>query len=442
MDKIVKIFNVLSEEEKKKQMNDMSKYQRNLFNELENNSEKAEKYSLSDLIYDFDKDFVERILELEVEQYMKENSDNNRRNGYTKGITFTIGERVINFNRPRLRKEKGFDSEIIPKRKRFIDDISENIITLYAKNNSVKDIEEIMKSMFGIKISTAKISQICQTINKEVMIWRNRNLKKCYFALNIDCTYINIRDNKKIVGHKIPIYIAVGTKLDGHKEIVGMYLGNEDENKNIIDEMYNEDVAESKTFWMTVFNDLKDRGVEKVLYIIGDGLAGIENAIKEEFPMSKYQRCVVHLVRNLKKYINQKESKEIIGEFKKIYSAATREESLENYKEFLEKYRNKKTIVSHVKEYYKYIEPLFDIPENIRKYVYTNNIVESANSKIKRGFYGRGSLPNAESAINIIYVNLKDLENKWEKTKVKNWNNIFNELITVYQNQIKEYLKK
>lgn len=128
--------------------------------------------------------------------------------------------------------------------------------------------------------------------------------------------------------------------------------------------------------------------------------------------MSKYQRCVVHLVRNLKKYINQKESKEIIGEFKKIYSAATREESLENYKEFLEKYRNKKTIVSHVKEYYKYIEPLFDIPENIRKYVYTNNIVESANSKIKRGFYGRGSLPNAESAINIIYVNLKDLENK------------------------------
>ena len=442
MDKIVKIFNVLSEEEKKKQMNDMSKYQRNLFNELENNSEKAEKYSLSDLIYDFDKDFVERILELEVEQYMKENSDNNRRNGYTKGITFTIGERVINFNRPRLRKEKVFDSEIIQKRKRFIDDISENIITLYAKNNSVKDIEEIMKSMFGIKISTAKISQICQTINKEVMIWRNRNLKKCYFALNIDCTYINIRDNKKIVGHKIPIYIAVGTKLDGHKEIVGMYLGNEDENKNIIDEMYNEDVAESKTFWMTVFNDLKDRGVEKVLYIIGDGLAGIENAIKEEFPMSKYQRCVVHLVRNLKKYINQKESKEIIGEFKKIYSAATREESLENYKEFLEKYRNKKTIVSHVKEYYKYIEPLFDIPENIRKYVYTNNIVESANSKIKRGFYGRGSLPNAESAINIIYVNLKDLENKWEKTKVKNWNNIFNELITVYQNQIKEYLKK
>ena len=110
------------------------------------------------------------------------------------------------------------------------------------------------------------------------------------------------------------------------------------------------------------------------------------------------------------------------------------------YNKFLEKYKSKRTIVNHVKEYYKYIESLFDVPENIRKYIYTNNIVESANSKIKRGFYGRGALPNVESAINIIYVNLRDLENKWESKRVNNWNNIFNELMIVYQNQIKEYL--
>ena len=347
---------------------------------------------------------------------------------------------MINFNRPRLRNEKNFNSEIIPKRKRFMDDISGNIITLYAKNNSVKDIEDIMKAMFGIKISTEKISQICQTIADEVMRWRNKELSKCYFTLNIDCTYISIRDNKKLTGHKVPIYIAVGTKLDGHKEIVGMYLGNEDENKNVIDEMYNTDIAESKTFWLTVFNDLKDRGLEKVLYIVSDGLSGIESAITEEFPMARYQRCIVHLVRNLKTYTNKKETKEVIEDFKKIYTASNYEESLEMYNNFIEKYKSKRTIINHVKEYYKYIETLFDVPVNIRKYIYTNNIVESANSKIKRGFYGRGALQNVESAINIIFVNLKDLENKWAKTKVKNWDNIFNELITVYQNQIKEYL--
>lgn len=437
---VFKIFDVLSEEERENCLMDMSKYQRNLFHELENDSDKASKYKLNDLIYDFDKDFVEKILDLEIEEYLKENSLDNRKNGYTKGITLTIGERKINFNRPRLRNEKEFDSEIIPKRKRFMDDISDDVITLYAKNNSVKDIEEIMKSMFGIKISTAKISQICQSIAEEVIEWRNKSLDKCYFTLNIDCTYISIRDNKKLTGHKVPIYIAVGTKLDGHKEIVGMYLGNEDENKNVIDEMYNEDIAENKTFWLTVFNDLKDRGLEKVLYVVSDGLSGIENAIKEEFPTARYQRCVVHLVRNLKKYTTKKESKDVIGDFKKIYTASSKKESEEMYNKFMEKYKNKRTIINHVKEYYRYIEPLFDVPENIRKYVYTNNIVESANSKIKRGFYGRGALPNVESAINIIYVNLRDLESKWSKTRVNNWDNIFNELITVYQNQIKDYL--
>ena len=437
---VFKIFDVLSKEEKERCLMDMSKYQRNLFHELENDAEKASKYNLNDLIYDFDKDFAERILELEIEEYLKENPSDNRKNGYTKGITLTIGERVINFNRPRLRSEKNFNSEIIPKRKRFMDDISGNIITLYAKNNSVKDIEDIMKAMFGIKISTEKISQICQTIADEVMRWRNKELSKCYFTLNIDCTYISIRDNKKLTGHKVPIYMAVGTKLDGHKEIVGMYLGNEDENKNVIDEMYNTDIAESKTFWLTVFNDLKDRGLEKVLYIVSDGLSGIESAITEEFPMARYQRCIVHLVRNLKTYTNKKETKEVIEDFKKIYTASNYEESLEMYNNFIEKYKSKRTIINHVKEYYKYIETLFDVPVNIRKYIYTNNIVESANSKIKRGFYGRGALQNVESAINIIFVNLKDLENKWAKTKVKNWDNIFNELITVYQNQIKEYL--
>lgn len=437
---VFKIFDVLSDSEREKCLMDMSKYQKNLFYELQNDSEKAKNYKLRDLIYDFDKDFVEKILELEIEEYLKENSSDNRKNGYTKGITLTIGERIINFNRPRLRNEKNFDSEIIPKRKRFMDDISDDVITLYAKNNSVKDIEEIMKSMFGINISTAKISQICQSIADEVMRWRNRNISKCYFTLNIDCTYINIRDNRKLTGHKVPIYVAIGTRLDGHKEIAGIYLGNEDENKNVIDEMYNEDISESKTFWVTVFNDLKDRGLEKVLYVVSDGLAGIENAINKEFPTARYQRCVVHLVRNLKTYITKKEYKEVITDFKRIYTSATKKESEEMYNLFIEKYKNKKALVSHVKEYYVYIESLFDVPENIRKYIYTNNIVESTNSKIKRGFYGRGALPNVESAINIIYVNLKDLENKWEKTKVNNWNNIFNELSTVYQNEIREYL--
>ena len=440
MKEVMSMFNVLSNEEREKWFNDMSRYQRNLFYELEKDENKQKDYNLNDLIFDFDKEFVERILELELEQYLTEHPEENRKNGYTNAVEIVVGNKTINFNRPRLRKEKDFNSELIPKRKKFIDDISDYVITLYSKNNSVNDIKEILKEMFDLDISTAKISELSQSISKEILVWRNRELNKCYFTAHIDCTYIKIRDKKNLVSHKIPIYIVVGTKLDGHKEIIGMYLGNEDEEKNVIDGMYNVDIGESKTFWLTIFNDLKDRGVKRILYIISDGLKGMEDAVKSEFPTTTYQRCVVHLVRNLKKYVSKQESAEIVREFKKIYTAVTKKESENSYKEFINKYSKKRTLIKHVEEYYGYIIGLYELPENIRKYIYTNNVVESANSKIKRGFYGRGALPNVESAINIIYVNLKDLEKKWKEKKVNNWEKIFNEIIMVHEKEIKEYI--
>ena len=435
------IFELIKGEEREEMLKDMSKYQRNLFKELEIDIEKANKYTLSDLLFDFDREFIERLIEIEIETYLKEHKKDNRRNGSTKDITVKMGGRELVFNRPRLRHEKEFDSIIIPKRTKFIEEIREHIITLYAKNNSVKDIKEILKAMFNIEISTAVISELAQTIKKEVMEWRCKKLEECYFTVNIDCTYIKIRDNKNLIGHQVPIYIAVGTKLDGHKEIMGIYLGNEDEEKNVIDELYDKNIGESKTFWITVFNDLKDRGVKKIIFVVSDGVEGMEEAVKEEFKGARYQRCIVHLVRNIKRVISKKESKEIIGEFKKLYRASSIEEADEEYEKLILRYGRKKTIAKKIAEYYKYIRPIYNYPENIRKYIYTNNIVESANSKIKRGFYGRGALPNVESAINIIYVNLKELEKKWEEQRVKNWDKIFNELNKCFKKEIEEYVK-
>lgn len=434
------IFKVLSEEAKEEAKKDMSKYQRNLFDKLIEDEEMQKGYRLKDLVFDFDKEFVELVLKLEIEEYLKENKEDNRLNGVGKQIKIKMGERELEFNRPRLRKEKGFDSKLIPKRRRFIDDISDDVMTLYAKNNSVNDIKEILQSMFGLEISQATISEMTQRIGEEVMGWRNRELSKCYFTLNVDCTYIKIRDNKNLRRHKVPIYIAVGTKLDGHKEIVGMYLGNEDEEKNIIDELHTKDIGESSVFWATVFNDLKDRGVEKILYLVSDGQKGMEQAVKQEFEGTRYQRCVIHLARDLCTYIGSKDRKEIVGEFTKIYKSVSKEIADENYKSFVEKYKSKKTLIKRVEEYYEYIRPLFDVPENIRKYIYTNNIVESANSKVKRGFYGRGALPNVESAINIIYVNLRELGDKWSKRQVNNWDKISDEIMKVHYEEIKKYL--
>lgn len=423
--------------------NDMSRYQKNIFDSWNNNINNFIDYSFSDLLFDFDKDFVEKILELELNYYLEKSLNDgtkNKKNGYTKDIALKVNNTEISINRPRLRNEANFDSIFVPKRTRIMKDIHDNILLLYSKNNSINDIKEILKGMFDIDISTGKISSLLQDISYSVYEWRNKKLDKCYFTINIDCTYITIRDNKDIKSHKIPIYVVVGTKLSGNKEILGIYLGNEDENKNIIDNLHDKNVSESTTFWTTVFEDLKERGIEKVLYIISDGLTGIKNAIKLSYPTSFYQRCVVHIVRDLKTYTNKNNSKEVIKDFKNIYSSPSLELATDNYNYFLDKYKDNKTIIKHVKDYMDEIMPLFNLPINIRKYIYTNNIVESVNSKIKRGFYGRGALPNVNSALNIIFLNLDDLEKKWSKTKVPNWNNIYNELILVHKQDIEQYL--
>lgn len=423
--------------------NDMSRFQRNIFDSWVDNPDLFIDYSFNDLLFDFDRDFVEKILELELDYYLHNsisNGEKNKRNGYTKDISLTYGNNTISINRPRLRNETDFDSIFIPKRTRIMKDIHDNVLLLYSKNNSVNDIKDILKAMFNINISTGKISELLQDISYSVYEWRNKQIDKCYFTINIDCTYISIRDNKDINSHKIPIYVVVGTKLSGSKEILGIYLGNEDESKNIIDAYHNVDIAEATSFWLTIFDDLKERGLEKVLYVVSDGLSGIENAIKSSFDGVFYQRCVVHLVRNLKTYTNKNNMASVIKDFKNIYTSSDKNIALENYNYFLEKYKSNTSLIKHFKEYMEYIMPLFDLPINIRKYIYTNNIVESVNSKIKRGFYGRGALPNVNSALNIIFLNLDDLEKKWKNKKVPNWNNIYNELIVVHNDSLKQFL--
>lgn len=440
-----KIYDVVFNESEinTKLYNDMSSYQKKIFDNFKHDKDAFFNYSLNDLLFDFDIDFVEKIISLELSIYLEECKEKqipNKKNGSTKNIEITFGNRKVNFNRPRLRYEKDFDSVIIPKRTRVLDDIKNNIILLYSKNNSVNDIKDILINMFNINISTATISKLAQGVSETVFEWRNKQLDKCYFCVNIDCTYISIKDQKNLTSHDVPIYVAVGTKLNGHKEIIGLYLGNQDENKNLIDSLHDTDIAESKTFWLEVFNDLKDRGLQKILYISSDGLTGIKNAILDEFPSSIYQRCVVHIDRNLYSYAKKDIKKNVMIDFKSIYTSSSLEEAKLKSEEFLQKYSKEKTLIKHASEYINEILPLFNLPVNIRKYIYTNNIVESVNSKIKRGFYGRGALPNVESAINIIYLNLADLEKKWSKNKVPNWDAIYNELVAIHYKDIKQYI--
>ena len=166
----------------------MSTYQKEIFDSFRKDNTLFHNYSLNDLVYDFDKNFIETILNIELDLYLKESKKNgveNKRNGFTKDIDLTIGDKKIYFNRPRLRKESDFDSSFIPKRTRILKDLSSNVILLYSKNNSVNDIKEIFKQMFNIDVSTAFISKLTQELSEDVLLWRNREINKCYFTINI-----------------------------------------------------------------------------------------------------------------------------------------------------------------------------------------------------------------------------------------------------------------
>ena len=173
--------------------------------------------------------------------------------------------------------------------------------------------------------------------------------------------------------------------------------------------------TESASFWNSVFEDLKERGVEDILYMSSDGIAGFKGSLEMVFPKTQSQRCVVHLVRNLYSICPKKEAKEIIADFKKIYTSITQEEANLMLDAFREKYKDQKRIVKKVESFMQYLESLFELPEEIRKYIYTSNAVESVNSALRKVTRGKGSFPSESSVFKVLYLRIKELTEKWKK---------------------------
>ena len=374
-------------------------------------------------------DLIQALLEGEMEAFLgyekgthEEKEDENRRNGYSskgKKVKTKSGEFTVDM--PRDRKGK-FDPIIVGKRQRVIEDLDEQVITMYSRGMTLEDIKETIKSVYKIELSNQTISTLTASVSETVEAWQNRELKECYPFIYVDCIYCYVKENLTSV--KKAVYVMLGIDTEGKKEVLGIWINK----------------SESATFWNEIFEEVKTRGVKEIFFVSMDGLKGLEEAIEKIYPKTITQRCIVHIVRNLYSVLNKKEAGEIIKDFKKIYTSATKEMAEIEYKEFKEKYKENKLIMKFATKYIEEIIPLFDLPINIRKYIYTNNIVESVNLKVQRGFYGRGALPNADSALNIIYVNLLDLEKKWNKSKVSNWNNIFNEIQIVHKDVLEKYI--
>lgn len=347
---------------------------------------------------------MQKLLDAELDNHLeyskyehRKNEKKNFRNGYckTKKVKTKYGNILV--KTPRDRNSK-FEPKIIEKGQTKLTGFEEKCIALYAKGVSFRDIEQTLKDIYGIKINKYEISRLISTVSEEVETWKKRKLKPMYVFTYADCLYVPIKDD--ITTSKKAVYVIIGVDVDGYKEILGMWI----------------DKSESSSFWSNVFEDLKERGVEDILYMCSDGVAGFKGSLEKVFPKTQSQRCVVHLTRNIYGLCPKKEAKEIIGNFKKIYKSSNIDEAKIQLEFFQKEYGEKqKRVVKKVEEFMVYLEPLFELPAEIRKCIYTTNAIESVNSALRKVTRGKGAFPSESSVYKVMFLRIRELSEKWKK---------------------------
>ncbi|MEG1306244.1 MAG: IS256 family transposase, partial [Bacilli bacterium] len=289
--------------------------------------------------------------------------------------------------------------------------------------SSLNDIRELLKSIYKIDLSNQFLSELVDEISEDIIAWQTRKLKKLYTFMYVDCLYAPVKTD--LASKKVAVYVIIGIDVKGKKEVVGIWIG---------------DGAEAKSFWVNIFEELQRRGVEDIIHLSMDGLAGLKDGIETVFPRTITQRCIVHLVRNLYKITVKKESKEVIADYKKIYSAVTVEDADNELKKFVKKYETHKNIIKKVNENMQHIYPLFDVPLRIKKMIYTTNTIESVNSVLRKVTNGKGMFMNKNSLLKVLFLSVNKLEKKWDNGVV-GWNEILNELIEIYGDRITKYIE-
>lgn len=365
---------------------------------------------------------LDNHLEYSKYEHVKNKNDKNFRNGYCKAKTVKTKYGNIVVKTPRDRKAT-FKPLIIEKGQSRLTGFEDKCITLYAKGMSLRDIEKTITEIYGVKISKDQISKLISAVSEEVEKWRNRPLKKMYVFTYADCIYVPIK-GKDLTSSKKAIYIMIGIDVTGHKDILGMWINE----------------SESASFWNNVFEDLKERGVEDIIYMSSDGIAGFQGSLEMVFPKTNTQRCVVHLVRNIYSLCPKKEAKGIIADYKAIYSSKSLEEANLNLDIFKEKYSSQKRLVKKVEDFMQYLEPLFELPQEIRKCIYTTNIIESVNSALRKVTRGKGAFPSEEAVYKVLYLRINELTEKW-KQPIKKWKTIQAQLIELFGDRFSKYLE-
>ena len=377
---------------------------------------------LSSFFKQMHKRAVEHMLEAELDAHLdnekhQKTKDGNYRNGHNnKTIRTSFGEDIIAIPRDR---EGSFEPHLVPKRHNIIEGLENIITSFYAKGMSVSDIEEQIKEMYDFDVSTSSISRITSAISSEVTTWQNRPLEDLYLIVWMDGIVFKVRENSKVINKTI--YLAVGLNREGKKEVLGMWLG-----KN-----------ESSSFWMGVLTDLKARGVEDILITATDNLNGFTNTIRSVFPASQTQICVVHQIRNACKYVVWKDRKAFTTDMKHIYTAPNKQAAEQALNDFAQKWEIKYGYaIKSWRENWDELTVFFEFPLEIRKIIYTTNLIENLNGKIRKYTKNKMSFPTDDAVLKSVFLALREATKKWTMP-IHNWGLILNQFMIIFADRLK-----
>lgn len=341
----------------------------------------------------------------------------NYRNGYYPERTVSTEMGDIPVKVPRDRNGE-IESELVPKYSRTVNGFDEKIIAMYALGLSDKDIQEQIKDIFGCNISPDMISDITDKIIPDIQEWQKRRLEKVYPIIFIDATHFHVKDNGQIV--KKAAYVVLGIDEDGMKNVLTITVGEN----------------ESAKYWMSVLNELKNRGVQDILILCADGLTGLKEAISAIYPKTEYQRCIVHQIRNSLKYVSYIDRKELAQDLKSVYQATTSEIGYENLLELEEKWKNKYPgAIQSWLDNWEVLSVFFKFSAEIRKVMYTTNAIESLNSTYKRLNRNRKVFPTDMSLLKALYLSTMRAEKKWS-VRTPNWDICLSQFKIMYEGRI------
>ena len=399
----------------------MTEGKRNIIHQLLQEYEIQTAEDIQEALKDLLGGTIKEMMEAEMDDHLgytksQRSDSDDYRNGYkSKRINSSYGSMDIQV--PQDRKST-LEPQVVKKRQKDISEIDQKIISMYAKGMTTRQISDTLQDIYGFDASEGFISDVTDKILPQIEDWQKRPLAEVYPVLYIDAIHYSVRDNGVI--RKLAAYVILGINLDGQKEVLTIQVGDN----------------ESSKYWLSVLNELKNRGVKDILVICADGLTGIKEAITAAYPKTEYQRCIVHQVRNTLKYVADKDRKPFAADLKTIYQAPSEEAALEELEKVTEKWTEKyPNSMKGWNQNWDAISPIFKFSIEVRKVIYTTNAIESLNSTYRKLNRQRSVFPSDTALLKALYLATFEATKKWTMP-LRNWGQVYGELSIMYEGRL------